>query len=44
MLISKMIPWGKFGNGDVSEEVKLVVIKLNTEGLASIKREGGDTT
>lgn len=43
MLISKMIPWGKFGNRDVSEEVKLVVLKLIAKGLASIKKEGGDT-
>lgn len=43
MLISKMIPQGKFGNSDISEEVKLVVINLNAEGLVSIKGEGGDT-
>jgi len=39
-----MIPRGKFGNSDDSEEVKLVVINLNADGLISIKGEGGDTT
>jgi len=34
-----MIPWGKFGNSDDSEEVKLVVINLNADGLVSRGRE-----